>query len=649
MKNFSRLLLAATIAATALTGCDSTPSDEKTEFKTERAEQVVATPAATTSTAETESPVSTFGKPVIYQVLTRLFGNTNTTNKPWGTIEENGVGKFSDFTPEALQQIRDLGANYIWYTGALHHAMVRDYSEFGIANDDPDVVKGRAGSPYSIKDYYSVNPDLADDPSRRLEEFRALIERSHNAGLKVIIDIVPNHVARKYHSLAKPEGVRDFGADDDTSVAYARDNNFYYVPGEPFRVPAAEDGYQPLNGESHPLADGKFEEVPAKWTGNGSRAPQPAQNDWYEAVKINFGVRPDGSHDFPELPADYAQKDYRAHAAFWADKDVPDSWKKFRQITDYWLALGVDGFRFDMSGMVPVAFWSYLNSGIKMQQPGTLLLAEIYQPDLYRDYIHLGKMDYLYDKVGTYDAIRAVMEGKAGTDPLVGIQTSLAGIEDNMLRFLENHDEQRIASPEFAGNPRAGVPAMIVSATISGAPTLLYFGQELGEPGAGDAGFGKASRTTIFDYWSVPTIRRWNNHGEFNSENLREDEQALRGFYRTLLNFTRESSALTGEYRDLHRFNREHGQGYDEQLFSFARFDDSERLLVIANFADSAREIALKLPQALTESWELAPGKYALTDQLQEGSAELVVDSEGNGAATLKLAPLSGRILKLQR
>ncbi|WGL18417.1 alpha-amylase family glycosyl hydrolase [Microbulbifer bruguierae] len=628
MKKFAQLLLASAIAAGALTACDSHTSTAK-----ENPPETVAQASA--------------GKPVIYQVLPRLFGNTNSTNKPWGTVEENGVGKFNDFTPEALAGIRALGANYIWYTGSLHHGVVRDYTDIGISNDDPDVIKGRAGSPYAVKDYYTVNPDLAEDPARRLEEFKALIERSHAAGLKVIIDIVPNHVARNYQSLAKPEGVRDFGADDDTSVAYARDNNFYYVPGQPFLVPEAEGGYQPLNGEPHPLVDGLFSEVPAKWTGNGSRAAQPKHDDWYETVKINFGVRPDGSHDFPELPADYAHKDYRAHAAFWADKEVPDSWKKFRQITDYWLDFGVDGFRYDMAGMVPVAFWSYLNSGIKMQNPDALLLAEIYQPDLYRDYVRLGKMDYLYDKVGTYDAIRAVMEHKAGTDPLVGIQQSLNGIEDHMLRFLENHDEQRIASPEFASSPRAGIPAMIVSATISGAPTLVYFGQELGEPGYGDAGFGKSSRTTIFDYWSVPSIRRWNNDGAFNSEKLNAEEIALRDFYRRLLNFTRTSAALRGEYRDLHAFNRANGEGYGDRLFSFVRWQGDEKLLVIANFADSDSNLTLQLPAELVQTWQLRPGKYTLTNQLQSGSVELNIDNDLGGAVELTLPALSGQVLQL--
>ena len=137
-------------------------------------------------------------KHVVYQVFTRLFGNTQNSSLPWGTVEENGVGKFSDFTHEALSAIKELGVSHIWYTGVPHHALINDYSEFGISNDHPAVVKGRAGSPYAVKDYYSVNPDLADNPAQRQEEFAALLERSHAHGLKVIIDIVPNHVARCY-------------------------------------------------------------------------------------------------------------------------------------------------------------------------------------------------------------------------------------------------------------------------------------------------------------------------------------------------------------------------------------------------------------------------------------------------------------------
>ncbi len=275
-------------------------------------------------------------KEVVYQVFTRLFGNINTTNKPWGTIEENGVGKFNDFTDKALQEIKDLGVTYIWYTGVPHHDVIRDYTEYGISNDDPDIVKGRAGSPYAVKDYYNVNPDLAVNVENRLEEFEALIERTHKAGLKVIIDIVPNHVARNYEGKTNPKGVEDFGATDDKTAQYHVNNNFYYNPGEPFQVPVWENGYLPLGGEKHPLADHKFEENPAKWTGNGSRLSQPNMNDWYETVKINYGVSPDGRKDFDGLPEGFDNEDYKAHYEFWKDKKVPSSWVKFKDIALYW-------------------------------------------------------------------------------------------------------------------------------------------------------------------------------------------------------------------------------------------------------------------------------------------------------------------------
>ncbi|MCG8521310.1 MAG: alpha-amylase family glycosyl hydrolase, partial [Pseudomonadales bacterium] len=372
-------------------------------------------------------------KEVVYQVFTRLFGNTNTTNTPWGTIEENGVGKFADFSEKALTEIKALGVTHIWYTGVPHHAVINDYTEYGISNDDPDVVKGRAGSPYAVKDYYNVDPDLAIDPSKRLEEFKALVDRTHNAGMKVIIDIVPNHVARNYEGKTNPDGVEDFGSSDDTSKEYAVNNNFYYIPGEAFKVPDWQEGYLPLGGEENNLADSKFEENPAKWTGNGSRLAQPHYNDWYETVKINYGVRPDGAKDFDELPESFREKDYKEHYEFWKDKTLPDSWGKFKDIAQYWLDFGVDGFRYDMAEMVPVEFWSYLNSNIKTKNPDAFLLAEVYNPDLYRDYIHKGKMDYLYDKVELYDSIKHVMKGYGWTDHIPVVQKGMADIEHHML------------------------------------------------------------------------------------------------------------------------------------------------------------------------------------------------------------------------
>ena len=584
------------------------------------------------------------GKPVIYQMFTRLFGNKNSTNKPWGTIKQNGVGKFSDINDNALAAIKAMGVKYIWYTGVPEHAQVTDYSAFGIAKDDPDVVKGRAGSPYAVKDYYNVDPDLANDPTHRLQEFEALIRRTHAHGMKVIMDIVPNHVARRYHSSVYPD--RDFGLHDDTSVVYKRNNNFYYVVGKAFKVPKPEHGYKPVGGDPTVGADGKFAEYPAKWTGNGSRKAQPDFNDWYETVKINYGVRPDGSHDFPSLPASYAHKDYRAHYAFWQGKSVPDSWVKFRQIALYWLAKGVDGFRYDMAGMVPVEFWSYLNSAIKMKNPKAVLIAEIYRPSVYQDYIHLGQMDYLYDKVDTYDTVRAIMTGKAGTGALVPVIQRLAGVDGHLVRFLENHDEQRIASSGFAGNAAKGKPGMVVTALLGKGPAMIYFGQSLGEPAKGDAGFGKASRTTMFDYWGVPTVQRWMDGGRFDGGKLTASEKALHQFYSRLLNIAAREPAMKGPLQELYSANK--GQpGFDDKVFAFARWQGHDRLLVASNFDVKApRQFTLKLPAELMKKWQLADGQYPLKVLLGKASAPLLV-SHGQGKLLIQLPPLGSVVLKV--
>ncbi|NNL03144.1 MAG: alpha-amylase [Eudoraea sp.] len=587
-------------------------------------------------------------KKVVYQVFTRLFGNTNTANKPWGTIQENGVGKFSDFTEKALKEIKDLGITHIWYTGVPHHTLVTDYTAYDISNDDPDVVKGRAGSPYAVKDYYNVNPDLANDPTNRLEEFRSLIERTHNAGLKVLIDIVPNHVARKYEGGSTPEGHEPFGANDDSTIEYHKDNNYYYITEESFKVPVWPNGYLPLGGEKHPMADGKFDENPAKWTGNGSRLAQPDINDWYETVKINYGVRPDGSYDFETLPDEFTQKDYKAHYTFWSDKDLPDSWIKFKDIAMYWLDMGVDGFRFDMAEMVPVEFWSYMNSNIKMENPDAFLLAEVYNPNLYRTYIFKGKMDYLYDKVEFYDSLKHIMQGHGWTDHMPVVQKGMQDIEHQMLHFLENHDEQRIASPDFAGRAEKGKPAMVVSATISTSPTMIYFGQEVGEPAKEDAGFGSPTRTSIFDYIGVPHHQRWVNNKKFDGGQLLPEEKELRDFYKRLLNFTIDSEALMGEYADIHYYNREHTENYNHRVLSYARWSRNEKLIVISNFdADEYYSFELKIPPEIIKQWQLKEGSFKMKDALYGKTEKELKIIDGIGTLNVEITPLESFIFKL--
>ena len=313
-------------------------------------------------------------KMIIYQVFTRLFGNNRIPTRVNGSIHDNGCGKMADFTTKALNEIKKLGATHIWYTGIIEHATQTSYADSGITPDHPAVVKGKAGSPYAIKDYYDVDPDLATKVPNRKQEFQNLVNRTHKAGLKVIIDFVPNHVARQYHSDAKPQGVTDLGENDDTHLAFSPQNNFYYVPGTPLQ------GHIDL----HQNAPTAYEEMPAKATGNDRFDAWPAQNDWYETVKLNYGV------------------DYLGGRSCHFDP-VPDTWVKMRDILLYWAATGIDGFRCDMAEMVPVAFWHWAIPQVKEAHPALIFIAEVYNPGEYRNYIHEGHFDYLYDKVGLYD------------------------------------------------------------------------------------------------------------------------------------------------------------------------------------------------------------------------------------------------------
>ncbi|MCT7942867.1 alpha-amylase family protein [Shewanella holmiensis] len=655
--------LLAVIASLILSACSESTPAAKTPTQPRANEQHTSQLVSVTKESVKQDPVNQAPqntlapalahKAVVYQVFTRLYGNTKTLNKPWGTLAENGVGKFSDFTDAALQDIKSLGTTHIWYTGVPHHALINDYTNIDISNDDPDVVKGRAGSPYAVKDYYNVNPDLADVPANRLAEFEALIARTHQHGMKVIIDIVPNHVARNYQTLATVDGAENFGANDDKTQVYAKDNNFYYVVGEDFQVPDANNGVQPLNGEPHPLSDGMFSESPAKWTGNGSRLAKPAANDWYETVKINYGVKPDGSYDFPALPNHFDTQPVDVHYTFWQSQQgdsIPDSWKKFAHITQYWLAKGVDGFRYDMAEMVPVEFWSYLNSQIKHTNPQAFLLAEVYNPSLYRAYIQQGKMDYLYDKVDLYDTLKAIIQDKASTAQIATVQAKVADIEAHMLHFLENHDEQRINTQDFATTPEAALPAMVVSTTLSRSPTLLYFGQDVGEAAADNAGFGQATRTSIFDYIGVPAHQRWMNNGKFDGGQSTEQEKALRQYYQRLLNLSHTASALKGEYQELDSYQRNNNVvGYTDKVFAFTRFDQQQQLIIVSNFSSTtSSRFDLVLPQTLTQRWQIS-ANINLTDLLSDShlTPYTLQKHQDSFKVNINLAPLQSVVLAL--
>jgi glycosidase len=564
-------------------------------------------------------------KMIIYQMMTRLFGNKVSTNVPYGTLAENGVGKFADINAVALKSLKDLGVTHVWYTGVLEHAVLTDYTAYGIPLDDADVVKGRAGSPYAIKDYYDVSPDLAIHVKDRMKEFDALVERTHAAGLKVLVDFVPNHVARSYRSDAKPSSVVDLGAQDDTLAAFKPSNNFYYLPGQVFQVP---EGHKPLGNSTFPTLDGKFHESPAKVTGNDQFTASPGVNEWFETVKLNYGV------------------DIQNGRKTFFDP-VPDTWVKMKDILVFWAGKNIDGFRCDMAEMVPVEFWNWAIPQVKSVNPELIFIAEIYNPSQYRNYIETGRFDFLYDKVQLYDTLRLLVNGKRNTNDIHEIQTSLSGINHHMLHFLENHDEQRIASKFFAGDPWKALPAMVVSATIDKGPAMIYFGQEVGEPGAGAEGFqSDDGRTTIFDYWGVPEHQKWMNNGKFDGALLSAEQKQLRQWYADLLTLAQKNPAISqGDYIDLTAFNQ-HAGNFNDKVHAFIRFAGDERLLVLTTFNAAPQTIKLQIPLEVVDRLGLdRAGTYVGRDLLVR---EVEFGLSKDFTVELTVKPFSSFIFKIK-
>lgn len=564
--------------------------------------------------------MNTNEKIIIYQVFTRLFGNNTMKCKANGAIEENGCGKLADFTTKALSEIKKLGATHIWYTGIIEHATQTNYSRYGIRPDHPAVVKGKAGSPYAIKDYYDIDPDLATSVPDRMKEFHNLVNRTHKAGLKMIIDFVPNHVARQYASDVKPDGVIDLGEDDNKAVAFSPQNNFYYIPGQQLQG----------NIDLHMNAPEAYIEMPAKATGNDKFDAWPGINDWYETIKLNYGV-------------DY-QNGRNQHFT-----PTPDTWIKMRDILLFWASKNIDGFRCDMAEMVPVEFWGWVIPQIKAVYPQIIFIAEVYNPNEYRNYLFNGQFDYLYDKVGLYDTLRALT---CGYDSATSIQyrwQSLEGIQHRMLNFLENHDEQRIASDYFAGNGAKAIPAMIVSACMNTNPVMVYFGQELGESGMDCEGFsGKDGRTTIFDYWSIDSIRRWRNKGKFDGNTLTIEEKRLQSFYTTLLNLCNTEKAISkGEFYDLTYSNLEGCAFNEHKQYTFIRKYENEVLLIVVNFDKSPVQVGINIPQHAFDFLNIPQAEECKSIDLLSDSKETICFTT-NKLTQIKLEGCSGKILKIK-
>ena len=535
-------------------------------------------------------------KVIIYQVLPRLFGNKNTTNRRWGSLQENGCGKMNDFSTSVLRHIKDMGVTHIWYTGVIRHATVTDYSSFGIPRQHPEVVKGKAGSPYAITDYYDIDPDLAEDVDHRMKEFEALIARTHEAGLKVIMDFVPNHVAREYKSICKPARVKDLGENDHKENHFDIRNNFYYCWGQPLVLPHVA-GQQQV-----------YTEIPAKATGNDRFTNTPDRNDWYETVKLNYGI-------------DYCDAGGRSEHFL----PIPDTWNKMTDILLFWASKGIDAFRCDMAEMVPPAFWTWAIDKVNFRYPHIRFIGEVYDPQQYRTYLSAG-FDWLYDKVGMYDSVKDIIRGQRWASDITWQWQQTDDIGEHMLYFLENHDEQRIASDFFAADARKGIPGMMVMAWLQRNPVMLYAGQEYGEQGMDEEGFsGHDGRTTIFDYWCVKTLL----HGYFQRRKMSLAERSIENSYLQILKIASEERAIReGAFFDLmyaqsDAFDRVH-------LFTFLRKAEEETLLVVVNFSDEERQAMIRIPRHAVDFLQMKTGAVRAVDLLDKSEQLLVISPDAD-------------------
>ena len=555
-------------------------------------------------------------RPIIYQLLPRLFTNYNEHCVPNGTIEENGSGKMNQITPVVLRAIKELGVTHVWYTGIIEHSHTTDYTRFGIEKHNPYVTKGKAGSPYAIVDYYDIDPDIAVDVPNRMKEFESLVTRTHREGMKVIIDFVPNHVARQYHSDVKPVGIEDFGVGDDPEFFFKATNDFYYITRQKFS-PQFDLG----------SGDDAYVEFPAKASGNDCFTAFPGVNDWYETVKLNYGI------DYGNMSCSF--------------DPVPKVWLKMLNILRFWASKGVDGFRCDMVFMVPLEFWQWAIPQVKSLYPKIIFIAEIYDVGKYRDFIYKGHFDYLYDKVNLYDTLRGIQCSGYSAAQLTNCWQTVEGIQPRMLNFLENHDEQRFASDYYAANAELVLPSLVVSSMMSTGPVMIYAGQELGERAMDAEGFsGCDGRTTIFDYWSVESVRRWLNNGHPGEERLTEKENKLRRTYATVLHLCNNVKALReGGFFDLMYVNYHNPSVNPHSHYAFLRYSRAEIVFIAVNFSYDKSFMKINIPRHAFEYIDMPEGRLQ-GEELLSGKRE-IKDFSSSVPFDTEVAPFGAVVWRL--
>ena len=562
-----------------------------------------------------ETPASPPQRPRIYQLLPRLFGNLNGTRKPGGTLAENGCGKFADINEAALRSLADMGFTHLWLTGVLRQATSTAYP--GLPADDPALVKGRAGSPYAIVDCFDVCPDYAADPRQRLPEFQALLARIHAAGLRAIIDFVPNHVARSHRSTVRPE--LSFGAKDNPAKFFDPQNNFFWLQ------PDSPGGGPPLRLPSGSVFAPEAEH--GRVTGNNVASWTPGAHDWYETVKLNYG------YDFTTRKRAYPRAAQPA-------APIPDTWVKMDAVLAHWQQLGADGFRCDMAHMVPPEFWAWAIAKARARQPGVFFIGEAYDNDPMKvgagnvmDELLSAGFQAVYDDPA-YKTLKGIHDGVKWANDLDG---ALAAAErehlfHHALRYAENHDEVRLAGAGQWGGIGAAVgrPVSAILYGVGRGPVLMHSGQEVGEPAAGAEGHGgDDARTTIFDYWSMPELVKWVNGHAYDGKNLSASQQELRAFYSRLLHLAGEPAFRDGEFFGLNpanvgnpHFGRLPGEtASGHWLYAFLRHDaaSGQRFLVVANLhrSEPLADVRVQLPPAAVARLRIRPGtKLHLIERL---------------------------------
>ncbi|HRH34180.1 MAG TPA: alpha-amylase family glycosyl hydrolase [Catalimonadaceae bacterium] len=546
---------------------------------------------------------------------------------PNGSLQVNGSGKFGDINRAAIQSIKELGATHIWLTGIIRHATQTDYSIFDLPASHPATVKGLAGSPYAITDFFDLDPDLAQNPKDRWIEFSDCRDRIKELGLRVIIDFIPNHTARQYGNPDRRDLGNDLGQMDDTTLAFHPNNAYYYQPGQSLLLPVSQNDDQ---GKA-------FEEYPAKATGNDCFSPSPSIFDWYETVKLNYGI------------------DYQTGQKHFVP--IPKTWYYMLEVLLFWAEKGIDGFRCDMVEMVPVEFWAWAVSQVKEKWPHLKFIGEVYNPSLYDGFLNEAGFDFLYDKVDLYDQLIALLKGEGDANKITSTWQKQEGFQDKMLRFLENHDEQRLACEFIAGTGIRPLSAFALTVCFDKAAVMLYFGQELGEKAQGASGFsGDDGKTTIFDYWTVPSIVKWNNNQNWNEEALLPEELEVRKVYSKLLNLCRHSEAIRdGLFYDLQYANWQNGHYNSHLNYSFLRYSEEEKILVVCSFSETTQWVRLIIPKEAWVTLGLNPNGFYSMIELMTGEtidchAQACFESDGGTAGLLvKVTAFGFKILKINK